>query len=94
MVPATETCDRPPAGWRCTRQPGHKGPCAAIPTRKAATVYVPTEALMRLRLASERSHIGRRHHGVWESCTVETCSRDRIYLGQHGIVDVTGRKLR
>lgn len=24
-------CDSPPAGWRCTRQPGHDGPCAAVP---------------------------------------------------------------
>lgn len=25
-------CSIPPAGWRCTREPGHDGPCAAIPT--------------------------------------------------------------
>lgn len=25
-------CDVPPAGWRCTREPGHDGPCAAVPT--------------------------------------------------------------
>jgi hypothetical protein len=25
-------CQLPPAGWRCTRQPGHAGPCAAWPT--------------------------------------------------------------
>jgi len=24
-------CDIPPAGWRCTRGPGHYGPCAAEP---------------------------------------------------------------
>lgn len=23
-------CKRPPAGWRCTREAGHDGPCAAI----------------------------------------------------------------
>ncbi|HEY6731950.1 MAG TPA: hypothetical protein VI039_13120 [Solirubrobacterales bacterium] len=25
-------CERPPAGWRCTRGAGHDGPCAAVPT--------------------------------------------------------------
>jgi hypothetical protein len=24
-------CDRPPEGWWCSREPGHKGPCAARP---------------------------------------------------------------
>lgn len=26
-----EQCDRPPAGWYCTRVAGHDGPCAALP---------------------------------------------------------------
>ena len=25
-------CDVPPAGWDCTRAPGHDGPCAAVPS--------------------------------------------------------------
>lgn len=25
-------CKVPPAGWHCTRAPGHEGPCAAVPT--------------------------------------------------------------
>lgn len=25
-------CTRPPAGWSCSRNPGHEGPCAATPT--------------------------------------------------------------
>lgn len=24
-------CQLPPRGWWCTRQPGHPGPCAALP---------------------------------------------------------------
>jgi len=24
-------CNRPPAGWTCSRVPGHEGPCAAWP---------------------------------------------------------------
>jgi hypothetical protein len=27
-------CERPPQGWACTREPGHPGPCAAIPVRE------------------------------------------------------------
>lgn len=26
-----EHCRVPPQGWRCTREPGHDGPCAAVP---------------------------------------------------------------
>ena len=26
-----DVCDLPPAGWLCTREPGHDGPCAAWP---------------------------------------------------------------
>lgn len=25
-------CSNPPAGWYCSREPGHHGPCAASPT--------------------------------------------------------------
>lgn len=31
-----EQCKVPPAGWRCTREAGHEGPCAAIPCETAA----------------------------------------------------------
>ena len=23
-------CDKAPRGWKCTRKPGHDGPCAAV----------------------------------------------------------------
>lgn len=26
----TQTCDKAPAGWSCTREAGHDGPCAAV----------------------------------------------------------------
>jgi hypothetical protein len=29
--PAVTACRIPPHGWFCTREPGHEGPCAAIP---------------------------------------------------------------
>ena len=36
--PLRVKCELPPAGWLCTREPGHVGPCAAIPaTGHAAT---------------------------------------------------------
>lgn len=28
---APAACTIPPAGWYCTRTPGHEGPCAAHP---------------------------------------------------------------
>lgn len=31
---ASDTCDRPPAGWSCSREPGHEGPCAALPVHQ------------------------------------------------------------
>lgn len=30
-VDFTVVCQKPPAGWRCTREAGHEGPCAALP---------------------------------------------------------------
>ena len=27
-----QRCERPPVGWQCTRDPGHDGPCAAVPS--------------------------------------------------------------
>jgi hypothetical protein len=31
------SCDVPPAGWSCSRQRGHDGPCAASPVKTPAT---------------------------------------------------------
>lgn len=30
-------CTVPPPGWRCTREPGHDGPCAALPVEETLT---------------------------------------------------------
>ena len=54
-LPMTDRCARPPAGWTCSRAPGHDGPCAASPLVVAtgwaspslATAY---DAIDRLRL--------------------------------------------
>lgn len=41
----TSRCNRPPAGWACSRAPGHEGPCAATPAPAAATA--PSEGEKR-----------------------------------------------
>ena len=33
---ASPICDIPPPGWKCSRAPGHDGPCAATPTHTPA----------------------------------------------------------
>lgn len=32
----SQTCDRPPEGWTCSRHKGHAGPCAASPVDRQA----------------------------------------------------------
>lgn len=31
-LPGKYECEIPPEGWRCTREPGHEPPCAAVTT--------------------------------------------------------------
>jgi hypothetical protein len=31
LTASLDACPLPPRGWRCTREPGHNGPCAAVP---------------------------------------------------------------
>jgi hypothetical protein len=31
VIQARSECHIPPAGWRCTREIDHEGPCAAVP---------------------------------------------------------------
>lgn len=33
---ASPICEIPPPGWKCSRAPGHDGPCAATPTHTPA----------------------------------------------------------
>jgi len=35
-------CKLPPAGWRCSREPGHEGPCAARPGSASEPSSAPT----------------------------------------------------
>ena len=49
---AMDHCDRPPAGWRCSRERGHDGPCPATPA-PGATVEV--RLIMSRELAEQLS---------------------------------------
>lgn len=44
-----EQCEIPPLGWRCTRAPGHEGPCAAVPAPE--DVGFVLRGMARLRAA-------------------------------------------
>ena len=41
--PLRTKCERPPAGWYCSREPGHDGPCAATPLAAATQPAVAGE---------------------------------------------------
>ncbi len=42
-----KACQVPPPGWRCTREPGHEGPCAAIEvTRKRVVGMLVVAAIL------------------------------------------------
>lgn len=54
----SDQCDRPPEGWRCTRNKGHDGPCAATPAPEAA----PTTALTQISDLLSSMFSGARAH--------------------------------
>lgn len=51
-------CKRPPSGWYCTREEGHEGPCAALPTPENQC----TSRRGELRCYKEVGHFA--HHGA------------------------------
>ena len=46
MATGEVNCGRPPAGWYCTREPGHEGPCAASPDPRVSekATYIKCES--------------------------------------------------
>lgn len=62
-------CPKPPDGWRCTREPGHDGPCAAVPivprTTIAVVLGVPNQRAL-LRVEKRLLDAGIRHVAVRE----------------------------
>lgn len=42
---ATALCDRPPAGWHCTLDAGHDGPCPTVEDERAAFPHCDTRVL-------------------------------------------------
>ena len=64
------TCNRPPPGWICTRDPGHRGPCAAWPvplTCRRGVTRAECEAAVRAvdHEQIEVRHLERRRAPWW-----------------------------
>lgn len=54
-------CNVPPHGWLCTREPGHSGPCAAVPADEAGVLLYEALSMMkefcrRVEAGEVRSH--------------------------------------
>jgi len=87
-------CAKAPKGWRCTREAGHDGPCAAWPSpAERSCVLAIRTALQREADAAEllrRAHV-LRGHGViaqWEVAAKTMEKAVRIvdsYINAHGI---------
>lgn len=56
-------CNRPPAGWWCSREAGHEGPCAARPGSRPEAVNTPEQA----REITERFLIGAKRQWMDEA---------------------------
>lgn len=61
-------CTRPPSGWSCTREPGHDGPCAAVPTDRPSRRTFITNVLVFGSLSLFASHAdAHAHDALWAS---------------------------
>ena len=49
--PLRTKCELPPAGWVCTREPGHDGPCAAVASDTGSGLREGLEALFEQAFA-------------------------------------------
>lgn len=85
MAQCKAQCDRPPAGWRCTREPGHEGPCAAMPTGTIAggwgdyrrMVMPPAVSSLQLLETRRAFYAGCLHMlHLMRSCAPDTVSED------------------
>lgn len=73
--PQTTRCSIPPPGWYCTREPGHEGPCAAIPCKgetqteapRTVSVKIGTSVLTRDLVWCECGR-GLSRNGKWSYC--------------------------
>jgi len=61
-------CTMPPIGWACTREPGHEGPCAAVPVVLTSGWCSPTLARAYADIEKLRSDLAQHpESGIDES---------------------------
>ena len=68
-----DTCDKPPAGWRCTREPDHAGPCAAVPVDAIHPTIAAEIVAMAVTLARCTGKAHRNPRQLW-------CPDCRLYV--------------
>jgi hypothetical protein len=76
--PGRVYCDLPPDGWRCTRERGHEGPCAAVPENDMALESIERLQAQVAHLAGrlgeahrERDALARRLESITPGATAE-----------------------
>jgi hypothetical protein len=83
-------CTIPPTGWRCTRAPGHEGPCAAVRIEATpATIHpshdVREEGIFVSDPVCQRCRCGVEHSYIFQPCPgeppkrVEVTRADRLF---------------
>lgn len=56
-----DCCSKAPAGWRCSREAGHEGPCAAWPvqeSRPIARTSQGVEVLPKCEVCGDKREVG------------------------------------
>jgi hypothetical protein len=74
------SCDRPPEGWRCSRAPGHRGPCAARQER-------PTIAQLVRKHQDELDRVSAELDGGIRSATHYDDLERRTREAARGLID-------
>lgn len=64
-------CKIPPPGWRCTREPGHDGPCAALRKKMTKEERAVASAIKNYEKVSKRAYarLGEARKQLGDSCT-------------------------
>lgn len=78
----TEQCNIPPEGWKCSRNAGHEGPCAATPIEFK---YVPDD--IRKQVAMSMRTIGLHNNGIVKSTlAIQTNTGVETALGYLSVI--------
>lgn len=78
----TEKCNVPPEGWKCTREGGHEGPCAAIAKEFK---FVPDN--IRTQVAMSMRTIGLHTSSIVKS-TLAVQYNEEDAVSAHGVLSV------